>query len=204
MLTVCADGGSCRTPAVRAVRVVRRRVELHGSLAAIVHGAGRILVLGVDLGIAVLDVLDVDAIDRDLPADRADLHHGLAVVDLTYLASMALPLACSDEHLLALERIATHPVHAGNTASVLLLQMLSAEDLDVARLFHKEPIGLVEVLVPEEDSLLVDESNGAALALEGPTNDLDDVLKRDGAPLAVKSCHLVALVASVLLLVDLA
>jgi hypothetical protein len=82
--------------------------------------------------------------------------------------------------------------------------MLSAEDLDVARLFHKEPIGLVEVLVPEEDSLLVDEPNGAALALERSTNNLDNVLKRDSAPLAVKSCHLVALVASVLLLVDLA
>lgn len=90
---------------------------------------------------------------------------------------MAFPLACCDEHLLALERVTTHPVHACNATSSLFSQVLSAENLDVARLFDEKAIRLVEVLVPEEDGLLVDEPNGATLALENSAHDLNDIIK---------------------------
>ena len=45
--------------------------------------------------------------------------------------------------------------------------MLSSKNVDVSCLLHKESIRLMELLVPKEYRLLVNEFNGASLTLEG-------------------------------------
>lgn len=172
---------------------------MHGSLgttAFIDSTATRIHVLipgglpdaSVVLRLYLCQVLEELSTDGYLLAYGAHLDHGLSVIELTHTTTIALVLPSSDKHLLALEGVEGPLVHSGHSSSTSLLlgvHVLGAKDLNVSSFLHKQTIGLLECLVPEEHYILVDVLDHTLATLVHTVDDLDYIVMVDGVSLGV-------------------
>ena len=213
-LTFSTSGWSSCSPTMGTVRIVGRSIVLQRCLASFIDSAASSSIVSITYGLILRDlglfiILNVCSVDRYLAADGADLHNCLFVINRGDLPSMSFPHSTHDEDLLALKWVSSHFVHTCYcTISSLpthsrVLQMLTSKDTNVPGLFHKEAISLMEVSIPEEDCLFVDELESTTLSFVGSRSNLHYIIKWDCVPLRVQSCDFVPLVSSILLLRDL-
>ena len=214
-LTFSTSSWSSCSPTMGTVRIVGRSIVLQRCFASFIDSAASSSIVSMIsclsnlIFLGLLIVLNVWSVDRYLAANWADLYNCLFVINWGDLASMSFPHSTHDEDLLALKWVSSHFVHTcyctiGSLPThSRVLQMLTSKDTNVPGLFHKEAISLMEVSIPEEDCLFVDELESTTLSFVGSWSNLHYIIKWDCVPLRVQSCDFVPLVSSILLLRDL-
>lgn len=178
------------------LRIVRRCVVLHGSLAAFIDSLSSIvafitsccvILLGTDLSYGSL-------VDSNLPTLGSDLYNDLSVICSLNSAFVAFPFSFRDFNIFTNQSVFEATIDCGNCSILVGFDVLITKDQNIPTVLNENAIRLIELFVPQEESVLVDVLNGASTALVLATDDLNDVVSIDGVSVRVNSGSLVSLI----------
>ncbi len=126
-------------------------VELHGGLASFIDCLASLGVVISCPGLLVsLNLLNVLLWNRYLLAFGWYLYDSLLVLHLDHSSLEAFPFSLCDDYIFVNQFVSKTFVDTTYSTSCASFDVLITQDNHIPAALHKEPIGLVEFLVPEE------------------------------------------------------